>query len=181
MNRKFSKWLVLIGLIAMGVAGSAVYLKAEAQTTMQAEELIRLHVLANSASAYDQEVKLKIRDMVVDDLCQVFAGVEDKEDAARILQAYLPQLEEKCRQELSLYADYGLYAEYTKSDFPDRTYGDLFLPAGEYDVFVSCWLRERVIMVCVLYPFAVSDQWYGEFYATEPARPVKLSQNYGQI
>ena len=45
------------------------------------EELIRLHVVANSDSREDQDIKLQVRDAVVNSLRQELANVTDVEQA----------------------------------------------------------------------------------------------------
>lgn len=139
-------------LLAIGLAGSLFYLSAEAYTPA-ADSLIRLHVIANSDSPYDQEVKLLVRDKVIEVLEKMLANASDKEEAAVAINQNLDLIEEACREVLAELADYGVYATLCKAEFPTKAYGDWVLPAGEYDAL-------RVVLGegqgrnwwCVLFP-----------------------------
>ncbi|MCL2817112.1 MAG: stage II sporulation protein R [Clostridiales bacterium] len=119
-------------LLAVGLAGSLFHLSAEANVPA-ADSLIRLHVIANSDSPYDQEVKLLVRDKVIEVLESALAGVSGKEEAAAVIGQNLGLIEEACREVLAGLADYGVRAGLGEAEFPTKAYGDWVLPAGEYD------------------------------------------------
>ena len=97
------------------------------------EEVLRLHVIANSDEAYDQELKLKVRDAVLRSGEAVFSGSEDILSAEREItaekDAILYSAVETVR---SLGYDYDVKIELARSYFPTRTYDNLTLPAGYY-------------------------------------------------
>ena len=64
------------------------------------EELIRLHVVANSDRVEDQELKLLVRDAIITSLRQALADVRDTEQAKEYLQENLPKLQELANKTL---------------------------------------------------------------------------------
>lgn len=117
------KAIVLLFALLAAVTTTAAVLQHQQQAL--SEKMVRLHVVANSDSVYDQELKLKVRDAVL----TVTESVERKED----LPAMLPQIEAAAKtclmQEGSGYeVKVGLQKEY----FPTRLYSTFSLPAGAY-------------------------------------------------
>ena len=97
------------------------------------EEVLRLHVIANSDEDYDQELKLKVRDAVLSSGEKVFSGSEDiisaESEIADKKDVILHSAVETIR---SLGYDYDVKLELARSYFPTRTYDNLTLPAGYY-------------------------------------------------
>ena len=98
------------------------------------EELIRLHVVANSDSEEDQSLKLRVRDAVVESLQQGMADMTDTEQAKAYLQENLPKIENLANQVLaqagcSDTAQVSLMLE----EFNTRIYDTFTLPAGIYE------------------------------------------------
>ena len=97
------------------------------------EEVLRLHVIANSDEDYDQELKLKVRDAVLRSGEEVFSGSEDiisaESEIADKKDVILHSAVETIR---NLGYDYDVKIELARSYFPTRTYDNLTLPAGYY-------------------------------------------------
>lgn len=130
---KKGKRLVLIGtvLAVLAVAVSAYMVHAEQEAL--AQQLIRLHVVANSDSERDQAVKLQVRDAILEQMPAITEGCETKQAAQAALQAALPQL---CRESETVLRENGFEDSVTvrlaQEQFPTRTYDTFSLPAGEY-------------------------------------------------
>ena len=99
------------------------------------EELIRLHVVANSDRVEDQELKLLVRDAIITSLRQALADVRDTEQAKEYLQENLPKLQELANKTLDA-AGSAQQAVVTlcREGFPTRQYNTFSLPAGIYEV-----------------------------------------------
>ena len=92
--------------------------------------VLRLHILANSDSAEDQAVKLRVRDA----LLPLFEAASSYEDARSFVLDHGAALLDLCERTLSAVgASYGAQLLLGVSDFPDRTYGGVLFPAGDYD------------------------------------------------
>lgn len=98
------------------------------------EELIRLHVVANSDRVEDQELKLLVRDAIITSLRQALADVRDTEQAKEYLQENLPKLQELANKTLDA-AGSAQQAVVTlcREGFSTRQYNTFSLPAGIYE------------------------------------------------
>ena len=118
------------------------------------EELIRLHVVANSDSAEDQELKLQVRDAVITSLRQALADVQDTEQAKEYLQENLPKLQELANRTLDA-AGSAQRAVVTlcREGFPTRQYDTFSLPAGVYEALrITIGEGEGKNWWCVVFP-----------------------------
>ncbi|MGN1348968.1 MAG: stage II sporulation protein R [Acutalibacteraceae bacterium] len=118
------------------------------------ENVLRLHVIANSDSEEDQKLKLAVRDAVLSAGSPLFDGEVNTKNAAEIAKSeteYLEQAAQAVIDEQGL--DYGVKIEVGKSRFPTRVYEDVTLPAGEYTaVRVILGKGEGHNWWCVMFP-----------------------------
>ena len=97
-------------------------------------QVLRLHVLANSDSAEDQSLKLKVRDRILKESSGVMAGVGNLEGAEKAVSDRLQGLQKAAEDEIRRQGyDYPVAVSLGKTYFSTRVYGDVTLPAGEYD------------------------------------------------
>ncbi|MDF2635701.1 MAG: stage sporulation protein [Pelosinus sp.] len=118
------------------------------------ENLIRLHVLANSDSVADQQLKLKVRDAVIAYLSPYLETVVDKEIAKHIVLEHQNELTAVAEEVVAKNgSDYPVSIQYGMFDFPIKAYGSLVLPAGRYEaVRVLVGKAEGKNWWCVLFP-----------------------------
>lgn len=83
------------------------------------ENITRLHIIANSDSDADQEVKIKVRDAILSAADKGVTADEFKEIADNTLHENG--------------FTYSAGAEFGKFYFPKKTYKDMTFPAGEYN------------------------------------------------
>lgn len=96
--------------------------------------VLRLHILANSDSEYDQQIKLAVRDRILAECGQLFAQTDDVDGAIEQARSNLPELQQVAADVLAEYGcDYGVTVELAPSDFGTRDYGEVTLPAGRYE------------------------------------------------
>lgn len=97
------------------------------------EEVLRLHVIANSDEDYDQELKLKVRDALLQSGESIFSGSEDIISAESKIADKQDVLRYTAEETIcNLGFDYDVKIEIARSYFPTKTYGELTLPAGYY-------------------------------------------------
>lgn len=97
------------------------------------EKMIRLHVMANSDTYEDQELKMQVRDAILDEIAALTAGAADKSDAERIIKENLNTVTNCAEKKIrSMGKSYSVTAEVTRENFPTRYYDTFSLPAGEY-------------------------------------------------
>ncbi|MDR0903624.1 MAG: stage II sporulation protein R [Ruminococcus sp.] len=118
------------------------------------DNVLRLHILANSDSDSDQELKLKVRDEILKETSSIFEASADINAAKAAAAAALPEIERIAKETVIANGyDYPVYAELTKMQFDTRVYGDITMPAGEYDAIrITIGEAEGKNWWCVMFP-----------------------------
>ncbi|MCL2088703.1 MAG: stage II sporulation protein R [Oscillospiraceae bacterium] len=116
--------------------------------------VLRLHVLANSDSKEDQELKEEVRDRILSDTRGMFDNAEDLGDAGRQAQQAIDAVRKTAEELLAEKGiDYSVEVGMTNMYFPTRTYDNLTFPAGNYDALrVTIGSGSGQNWWCVLYP-----------------------------
>lgn len=119
-----------------------------------ADNLIRLHVIANSDSPEDQELKREVRDAV---LSYVQGEVKDSLDIEQTRGIILNNIDEITSTAQKIIHDKGKNYEVKTMlghhPFPTKAYGDIYLPAGNYQALrVVIGDGEGANWWCVLFP-----------------------------
>lgn len=131
MDCTFKRWEIALMLAVIVVLFGGVWLREEQHEL--AEQMIRLHVIANSDSKADQTLKLAVRDRVLEQAQDIYDDCRSREQAQQRLEACLPQLEQAGAEVIAQEGyDYPVRAELTECWFPTKEYDGFALPAGEY-------------------------------------------------
>lgn len=102
-----------------------------------AEKIIRFHVIAHSDDTQDQEVKLLIKEKIIDYLNPLLAAVSSKSEAEAVILANISQIIKTAEAKLLDEGfNYPVSASLSQEYFPIKVYGDISLPAGTYDALV---------------------------------------------
>lgn len=130
---------------------------AAAQADMQAhlaEEVLRFHVLANSDSDSDQQLKLKVRDAVLAFLETNMPKTQNVIETTAWVRENIDSIEEVSRNTVAEEnVQYPVSAAVTTCWFPDKTYGDVTFPAGNYEALrIEIGAAKGHNWWCVLYP-----------------------------
>ena len=117
-------------------------------------DLIRLHVVADSDSDSDQQIKLLVRDRITAYLQGEMTSQVSTEEAKAYLQAHLPQLEAEANAVLE---EAGVMdrarVTLTREAFPQRHYDTFSLPAGVYESLrITIGQGEGKNWWCVIFP-----------------------------
>ena len=106
---------------------------ASASESALAGQVLRLHVVANSDSWQDQELKLLVRDAVLARADQILDGASDRESAEQALTPHLDELVRSARKVLEA-EGCGDAVTVALADqwFPTKEYDGFSLPAGQY-------------------------------------------------
>ena len=126
----------------------------ESECKTISSKVLRLHVIAASDSESDQQLKLKVRDSVLQSCEDILSGETQKGPAERKIAANLDRLRAAAQEEIRQNGfSYPVRIELTKSDFPTKTYGNVTLPAGQYNaVQVVIGNGEGKNWWCVMFP-----------------------------
>lgn len=114
--------------------------------------VLRLHILANSDSEHDQNLKIKVRDALLES--DIFDNADSLETAEKIAQDNLDKIVETAENVLSENGcNLPVTAEIADVVFDERVYGDITMPSGEYRALrVKIGLAEGKNWWCVMYP-----------------------------
>lgn len=119
-----------------------------------AEKILRFHVIANSDSDEDQNVKLKVRDGVLEYLQPYFAGCENKTECKNVIEQRKYEIKNKAEEILRLNGfNETVEVKLQNRYFPIKNYGDYTFPEGEYEALcIEIGQAEGKNWWCVLYP-----------------------------
>ncbi len=116
-------------LICLFLLGGVVAQKERLQ-----ENLIRLHVVADSDSPEDQSLKLLVRDAVTQHLRPILADTDSVEEAKAVLSNALPELQQLAETVLHSHAcTDAVQISLRREAFDTRHYDTFSLPAGVYE------------------------------------------------
>lgn len=119
-----------------------------------ASEIIRFHVLANSDREEDQELKIKVKDAVLEMLEQKLKDALGIEETREILKNCLNEIKETAEYVIEKEGyDYPVTVKLEPYEFPIKTYGDCTFPAGTYEALRVCIGKaEGKNWWCVVFP-----------------------------
>ena len=97
------------------------------------EDVLRLHVIANSDSEEDQALKLAVRDKIILMSAELGKGAASIEDAEAIISANLTDIRECAQREVYEKGyNYPVEVQLVREEYPTKTYASLCFPSGEY-------------------------------------------------
>lgn len=98
------------------------------------DSVFRLHIIANSDSSADQELKLKVRDKIIEYMNTLTSSSSDKKDVISIVNNHLDSFKEIALNTIKENGyNYDVNIEIGNFHFPTKSYGDISFPAGNYD------------------------------------------------
>lgn len=128
--KKIIKLFIVLFLVLGVLYIYAVYKNKQ----LLGEEIIRLHVVADSNGPEDQAIKLLVRDEILSLLENIKDGALSKAEFIERLEKHLPQLQDAANAVISKTGkQYNAVVTFLKEEFPTRYYDTFALPAGIYD------------------------------------------------
>lgn len=147
------------GMIIILIFAAVLFMKNEENEEERiqksiASHIIRLHVVANSDSEKDQQLKISVKDKIVAGLQEKLKDVDNLNDARTIIRNETERIEQMATEEMRKQGyDYIATASLGNSYFPIKKYGDLTFPAGEYEALrVQIGEAKGQNFWCVMYP-----------------------------
>lgn len=118
------------------------------------KNVLRLHIIANSDSSEDQELKLKIRDRILEESENLFEGSDSLGDAIQKTDMNLGRIEDIANAVIRENGfSYEVSARIGDSFFETREYDDFTLPAGTYkSLIIDIGKSEGKNWWCVIFP-----------------------------
>ena len=148
------------------------------------ENVLRLHIIANSDSVEDQELKLKIRDAILAETGTLFLNTEKLTQAEAKAQGNLREFEKIANRVINENGlDYKAKASLGDCFFETRHYDTFSLPAGTYrSLIIKLGKAEGKNWWCVVFPSvcipAATDSSLRDSVSGQSAEIAEQSDRY---
>lgn len=97
------------------------------------DEVLRLHVIANSDSDADQKLKLLVRDAILEETQKILKNAKSREEAEKIISENSALLENIALETVRKNQfDYPVTLELGREKYPTKNYESCAFPSGEY-------------------------------------------------
>ena len=125
---------LIITILIFSIVFSSLLAYADNAKTNIANSVVRLHIIANSDSDFDQSLKLKVRDRLLKEGSDLFKTSKTPEEALENAKSHSENLicaanevlkENGCNLDVKI--ETGTFS------FPVKNYGEIMLPAGRYN------------------------------------------------
>ncbi len=148
-------------------------------------KLLRLHVIADSDNETDQQIKLAVRDRILEQCGDLLWCGENKEQAKTDISTRLPEIEAAANRVLNdKGCAYTAHASIENRWFNTRTYDEVTLPAGRYDALcIRLGQAQGKNWWCVVFPpmclpSASEEEELAEFLTPDELRIVTDHGSY---
>ena len=126
--------LTIVGVLCFKNNESA---KVASAQDISKESYLRLHIRANSNSEADQNVKMKVKEKVVDFLVPIVASFDTLEEAHGAIKSHLKDIKQVADSVLLNEGfNYKAYPRLCDEYFPTRAYNEVVLNEGVYDALI---------------------------------------------
>lgn len=149
----FKRLIVVLLLLILFIFISAIsYVSAVSNNI--ANGVFRLHVIANSDSPEDQNLKYIVRDELIKYMNTLAKDCNSKQEVIEIAKNNISNFENIAKKTIKDNGfNYNVTVEIGNFDFPTKTYGDITLPAGTYDSLkIKIGKSEGQNWWCVMFP-----------------------------
>lgn len=181
----FTGFTIIFGVLMYIICFEKDIVKADVQMGI-AEEVLRFHVIANSDSEEDQDLKMKVKEEVVSYVSGLTQNQQRVEEAEYIIGLYLEEIKKRTEDVVEREGyDYPVTVELADSYFPVKSYGEAVFPEGIYRALkIRIGKAEGKNWWCVLYPnLCFVDSAYGvlEEEQKEQLKSVLTEEEYESI
>lgn len=132
-NKKIKLSIILITLLALYIFINA-YLYTKYVSQNLSDSVLRLHVIANSDSMEDQDLKYIVRDDLANYMNSICSNATSKEEAIAIVTNHIDDFSKIANNTITQNGfSYTADVELGNFEFPTKNYADISFPAGFYD------------------------------------------------
>ena len=153
-SKKDSLYITLFFLFSIAcIAGLRYEQRLEMQKGI-AEKIIRFHVIANSDTKADQNLKLAVRDAVGIKMSGLLKDAADRSRSEAVIRKNMEDMKQTAEKVIAERGyDYDVDICLTDTDFPVKTYGAYTFPAGNYEALeIVIGAGKGHNWWCVMYP-----------------------------
>ncbi|MDU7955683.1 MAG: stage II sporulation protein R [Clostridium perfringens] len=134
--------VLILGVMCLFIVGSSLNTRQALGVIEEnvvediSEKLIRFHVLANSDSDIDQDLKLRVKDEVLKYISPILNESQSLEESREILKREDKNIIKIAEDYIKSQGfDYTVETTLTRENFPVKEYGNIVLPQGEYEAY----------------------------------------------
>lgn len=151
---KICKRILIFLILFLSYIFTSLFFYSDAVTNNISKNVFRLHVIANSNSEEDQDLKYKVRDELIKYMKSISSNISTKDEALTLVNNNLDTFQAIASNVIIENGfDYPVKIEVGNFDFPTKTYGDISLPAGFYDALkVEIGEAQGRNWWCVMFP-----------------------------
>ena len=152
-NSKFKKIELLFILLFIYIFICAFSYVNAVSTNIQ-DSVFRLHVIANSDSDEDQNLKYLVRNKVLEYINTIAKHVSSKEEVISIVKENSDEIQKIAENTVKENGyNYKVKLSVGNFAFPTKTYGDISFPAGYYDALkIEIGKAKGKNWWCVMFP-----------------------------
>jgi len=153
LMKNLKRFLIIFLLFLVYILFSA-FSYSNAVTADISNSVFRLHVIANSDSYEDQNLKYIVRDELIKYMNSICKNISSKEEAINIAKNNKDEFYNIAKQTIADNGfNYDVNIDIGNFSFPTKTYGDIALPAGFYDALkVEIGTGSGQNWWCVMFP-----------------------------
>ena len=155
MDKKYEKCLLILMVFAVLILCGLESSTAIQKTHNQFPGIVRFHVIANSDSSADQELKLQVRDYVLSHLQdELSKNISSRDEVSKYINDNMNKIEGWTKEALNLYeSDYSYNVSLGVKHIPAKYYDDLYFPEGNYEALtVTIGEGKGKNWWCVVFP-----------------------------
>ena len=147
------KYLLLL-IVSVAFLLLSAYSYVNAVSNNLADSVFRLHVIANSDSEEDQNLKYKVRDSLIGYMNTLTNDTNTKDEVIKIAGKHIQDFKDIAQNVVKENGyNYEVNVEIGNFSFPTKTYGDISFPSGFYDALkVEIGKAEGQNWWCVMFP-----------------------------
>lgn len=155
MKKIFCFLLGIIAIVNLYFFVGAKQVKSDEEIVKDInEKLIRFHVIANSDEEADQELKIKVKDNIINYIFPKLKdskSIDESRDILRNNNKQILKIAEKTIKENGY--NYSVNSTLDRENFPEKNYGNITLPQGEYEAYrVIIGSGQGKNWWCVMFP-----------------------------
>ncbi len=147
------KLMKYIRILSFLLITSCIFI-AGCASNSASKDVLRLHIVANSDTQKDQDIKLRIRDKVLESFGGLFSQAKNVKEAEDIVRNNEMEIKAIADEEINESGEsYTAAVDVGRYQFPTKLYGEIAYPAGEYEaVKIVLGSGEGKNWWCVMFP-----------------------------
>ena len=154
LKSKLFKTIFALSILLFIYISISAFSYANIISTGLSNNILRLHVIANSDSTEDQNLKYIVRDKLLEYMNTLTKNISSKKDAINLVNSHIDDFTNIAKETIKENGyNYDVKVELGYFNFPTKSYGDITFPAGYYDALrIKIGSASGKNWWCVMFP-----------------------------